>query len=83
MWFDYLVTAAVVASIFANFPLIYRICKTKNTKSLSLLSSWLWVIIATILTIHGYLINDIAFTISNGGILFVQIVILKLIYKYR
>lgn len=80
--FEWLVTAAVLGSNVANFPAIYKILKTKRAKDLSIISTYLWVIITFILTIHAINIGDIYFILSNAGMFVINLIMLILIKKY-
>lgn len=80
--FEYLVSLATIACLFANFPAIYKILKTKQAKDLSLLTYIIWSAIELILSIYAIQIWDIYFMISCIGLLIINIIIVILIVKY-
>jgi len=80
--FEYIVWFAAVLSNVANFPAMYKIIKTKKAKDFSIITSYIWVFITLILSIHAIRIGDIYFIISNVGMFIVNLAMTILIIKY-
>ncbi len=80
--FEYLVSIATFACLFANFPAIYKILKTKSAKDLSMCSYIIWTLIELILSIYSIQIWDIYFMVSCIGLLIINFIMVILILKY-
>lgn len=80
--FQYLVSLATIACLFANFPQIYKVLKTKCAKDLSIWTSIIWTLIELILSIYAIQIWDIYFMTSCIGLLIINFMMIILIVKY-
>ncbi len=74
---------AAFLGIVSSFPQIYKILKTKNTSSFSLIALFINFIRAILWILHGYYISSFSGMISAGYGLFYSIFLLytKLFFK--
>lgn len=79
---EILVSLATIACLFANFPQIYKVLKTKCARDLSMSSYIIWTLIELVLSIYAIQIFDIYFMINTMGLFMINILIVLLILKY-
>lgn len=81
--FDYLLYIAAFVMIFSYIPQIIKIIKTKSASDLSFFTWCTWVVFMSIMAYHSYVINDVAFMISQGGQIIMLIIVLSLMVIYK
>lgn len=75
--------AAAILGIFSFLPQAYDIWKTKNTKSISLLTFSLIVVIALLWVAYGLLLSAAPILLVNVVIFFVASYIVTMKLKYK
>ena len=74
---------AGVLSIITYIPQVIKLYKTKTTEGLSILMIYLMCISVTLWMSYGFILHNIPMIITNASIVFLTILILCMVYKYK
>jgi MtN3 and saliva related transmembrane protein len=74
---------AGVLSIITYIPQVVKLYKTKTTEGLSILMIYLMCISVVLWMSYGFILHNIPMIITNALIVFLTILILCMVYKYK